>query len=134
MKRTKATLEMINCHHETYGGHMSDIPLPIIRMSDVGIKRTVDIRITTYRGYCLDAVHYYVGTTVSNNMIWNSDKKGWVSPWDDKQETYNYDKSFKSITSARRYAKEISNNFPSDFFNVTIHDCEKTDEGLGEGD
>lgn len=65
-----------------YGGDLYDIPQPHIWCwpNNHGIRRSVDVNITTWRGISLDALHFYAKVRPEQNMVWDSRELAWRVP------------------------------------------------------
>jgi hypothetical protein len=112
-----------------HGGHLKDIPKPHRRMSQTpDERRTVIIRITSYRGFSPGATHYYASIHVEDDAIWDTKQNAWVQAWDDEEGRYEFpedmshgSKRTKSEKAATAWAKKmIKKHFPADKFDVHI--------------
>lgn len=69
-------------HH---GGKLKDIPEPHVRRwpNKHGVKRRVEVNITSFVGIVGGARHFTPHVEVENNAIWNGE--AWQNAWDDRE-------------------------------------------------
>lgn len=67
--------------HSIHGGgeRLAEIPRPwIFRFpNDAGVRRDVNVEISTWRGNSIDASHYYARVELERNSIWDPINIGW---------------------------------------------------------
>lgn len=70
-----------------FGGHLSDIPKPHIRMfpNTVGRKRRVNFAVDSWVGMGQGAKHFYVKMRQEDNLIWDESDGIWTQAWDDEE-------------------------------------------------
>jgi hypothetical protein len=100
----------ISCH----GGHIEEIPLPIIRFfeSDKRRKRTVSVTIGIFAGI---GIHYHVDMKEENDGVLDRsidlpyhNKPVWRECWDDQEaKGMMFWEKFNSVADAARYVKKI---------------------------
>ncbi len=95
---------------EMFGGHLKNIPLPLIRRypSEIGELRRVTVHYSTWVGVGLGATHYYGRVEEEKNAYWDSKEERWQRSWDDEEaEGQSFSQESDTPTEAIDYTKKI---------------------------
>lgn len=95
-----------NSSSSIHGGVLTDVPKPHIRkFPKKGMKRRVEVTITSWVGTSMGAVHYTPRVEEEANPLWDSNESGWRYCWDDleKNGTEMQGPKFRSEKKAREW-------------------------------
>lgn len=120
---------LYSLRHLLYGGKLSEIPEPHIRMfpNDAGRKREVEIGVHTWVGYAYGATHFYVRVREESNPLWNSEDTLWQGAFDDEDYEGNA-KGWDEVSlsaAIRRLREEAAKYDPSEWsisFGIALDD------------